>query len=465
MITGNDEVSVKVLAALQNGAKVKELPAIFDISLDQAKRLSRYVNMLQTAQDSLSIQSIERLQAIGLKALFLASLFKERDWDGLNEVLAVTDASTKRDELPRLIDALQEKRQRVQELREEVAMRKKQLERIEEQRQVVMDSLEKIQAKMKKGLEAIKNYDAVTQEFLLEHVGVHEVYDYQKMELKETYILIKRLDSLFQAKLKKEKIISYSDMHYVHRILSMDRFEVAYQERRKNKRAGLLWNPDIEYKRAQKENNYFPHNISETGRYKNGHSLVSSKVKEQIKEIQSELAALDQQKKDMEKEIRLLEKEHVQSFIEAAQRPTLSETEVRLHQRLQNEAGKWLYSRGYAVVFEFTLPNNRRVDVAAINEDGNVIFIEVKASRAGYQADQKWREYLPYCHQFYFLGQFVDVKHDWDRLGREKVGFLFHRKKKIEVLTDCPSGHEPEHAMDMMFPILRAASKKIVYGF
>ncbi|WP_153017648.1 hypothetical protein, partial [Caldibacillus debilis] len=41
-ITGNGELSLKTLEAINNGTKIKDIPKKFPVSLDQAKHLSRY---------------------------------------------------------------------------------------------------------------------------------------------------------------------------------------------------------------------------------------------------------------------------------------------------------------------------------------------------------------------------------------------------------------------------------------
>jgi hypothetical protein len=57
---------------------------------------------------------------------------------------------------------------------------------------------------------------------------------------------------------------------------------------------------------------------------------------------------------------------------------------------------------GVGTVTEFPLPNGRRVDIMALHDDGAFSIVEVKSSVADFRADRKWREYLPFCEQFYF---------------------------------------------------------------
>jgi len=57
---------------------------------------------------------------------------------------------------------------------------------------------------------------------------------------------------------------------------------------------------------------------------------------------------------------------------------------------------------GFAPLTEFKLTNKRRVDVAALDRDGQFLVIEVKSSIADFRADNKWHDYLDFCDYFYF---------------------------------------------------------------
>ncbi len=65
-------------------------------------------------------------------------------------------------------------------------------------------------------------------------------------------------------------------------------------------------------------------------------------------------------------------------------------------------AGRLLAQLGYAPLLETPLPNGRRADVMALGRRGEIAIVEVKSSREDFRADQKWREYQPYCDAFYF---------------------------------------------------------------
>lgn len=57
---------------------------------------------------------------------------------------------------------------------------------------------------------------------------------------------------------------------------------------------------------------------------------------------------------------------------------------------------------GFGTLTEFKLSNGRRVDVMAIDRNGDFVIVEIKSTVADYRADRKWHEYLEYCERFYF---------------------------------------------------------------
>jgi hypothetical protein len=61
-----------------------------------------------------------------------------------------------------------------------------------------------------------------------------------------------------------------------------------------------------------------------------------------------------------------------------------------------------LLEDGYSPILEFTLPNGRRLDVAAIGPGGEMLGVEIKVALADLRGDTKWPDYLDYCDLFYF---------------------------------------------------------------
>ena len=61
-----------------------------------------------------------------------------------------------------------------------------------------------------------------------------------------------------------------------------------------------------------------------------------------------------------------------------------------------------LLADGMSPLREFSLPNGRRLDVAALGKDGALVGVEIKVSVSDFAADDKWPEYLGFCNLFYF---------------------------------------------------------------
>ena len=53
-------------------------------------------------------------------------------------------------------------------------------------------------------------------------------------------------------------------------------------------------------------------------------------------------------------------------------------------------------------IYELTLPNGRRADVAAIGKAGDFVFVEIKSGLPDFRADSKWEDYLEFTDRFYF---------------------------------------------------------------
>lgn len=66
-VTGRDKTSLLILDALNKGTKVKDIPFKFPVSLNQAKRLSRYNNMLNAAAKHLPAPLKEKLEMLGVE--------------------------------------------------------------------------------------------------------------------------------------------------------------------------------------------------------------------------------------------------------------------------------------------------------------------------------------------------------------------------------------------------------------
>jgi hypothetical protein len=61
-----------------------------------------------------------------------------------------------------------------------------------------------------------------------------------------------------------------------------------------------------------------------------------------------------------------------------------------------------LMQEGFSPILEFTLANGRRLDVAALGNNGTILGVEIKVAVGDLKQDIKWPEYLEFCELFYF---------------------------------------------------------------
>ena len=70
--------------------------------------------------------------------------------------------------------------------------------------------------------------------------------------------------------------------------------------------------------------------------------------------------------------------------------------------RLARGVCRMLRDEGFATLTEFPTKSGRRMDVLALGTDGALWCVEVKSSRADFQADHKWHDYLEWCDRLFF---------------------------------------------------------------
>lgn len=428
MITGKDAVSLMVLKELQKGTHVKEAAEANNISIDQAKRLSRYKKILEQADQNLSPMSFLKIQSQGLKILFLAELFKMQDWSGLEEVLAAVDDNTTRDGLKDLIRGLQEKRERTVQFQEEAHNQLSRLEKQALQLRQQFEELQQLRTQIREALSQFHQYDENTTPFILEHVGIFH----------GQYCLKRRLDSLWHKELKKQEIVVFDDFDFVHIIPNIDSFIESYHKRLKN-RGNVLWDEDREYRRWERNSRHaysFPDPY-----YKRGNALVSENLTDKLKEVEASIEKNHSEQEKIHKEIQGMRNTSVKSFIEhVTARDTLSAADLKAHGELQQLCLRWLYDRGYVAVSELVLNNGKRVDVIGYNEAGQIVIVEVKASRADLLADDKWMTYLHYCDEFYFCMHAEVASWRFEDLnGKTEAGLLNPTKRGSSVEVVAPS--------------------------
>jgi len=467
-ITGTDEVSKQVISAIQSGVKIKDIPQQFNISLDQAKRLSRLSNILESTYSQITPEAHERLKQLGSKALALFPLIKNQDWEGINDVLLSVPLDITRDELKDQLVALQKKRERIKSFQDEVDWRLYEINQKNKELIISLDELNKIQIEMDKQVTFLSKYEPAVKQFLFEHLGV----------TKGGHLcLAKRLDYQWQKKLQKKGFLKFlepphpSSLHYdnwmeeygssAYAYLINDLDSIAAELPPRWKRGwDCEWNYEKEEKRSSNHNNkFFGWTVPSNPFYKNTEPL-SAELNNRIAEIKEQLKELEEERSALQREILTLKKSSPQSFIEQVEaRDKLSQNELKKHGQLQELVLKWLYGKGYACITEFTLPNGKRIDTIGFNELGHIIAIEVKSSQKDYLSDHKWENYLDYCDEFYFL---LD-RSSWSK--HSGPGLLEVKGKGLTIVQECGIKCSCSEKEKLIFNISRSLSKKLTFGY
>jgi hypothetical protein len=447
-ITGTDSLSQRIILDLRRGVKVSAIPEMYPVSLDQAKRLSRYSKLLLQAEANLHKEAYERVKMLGLKVLPLAKLFRSGDWEGISEILSVVTDETTRDELELMIKGLEEKRERIRDFKEESSYKIKALQEREQELISKAQRLEQLQDEIRKEINFLQTYSSY--DFLLQHVGLFN----------GQYVLAKRLDVNWQRSLRKRNVIRYDENDYVYYICDLDELVISYENRVKRGKK-CLWDYDIDIERVKGDISSIPRD----GRYKLPTGLAAD-LRSELDHLQQELKRIRAEQKSIHNELERLKKITVRTYMEAVEASnTLSVKELKKHGELQDKAMKWLYQQGYVVASEWTLPNGKRADVVGFNENGRIVIIEVKVSRADFLQDRKWRTYLDYCDEFFFLLHEDAVSVFYEVEDYAKCGLLIEHNKEIEMQRIDQLQHDVKQRDELIFSISRSLAKKIVYGY
>jgi hypothetical protein len=451
-ITGNDSLSKRILLDIDNGAKVSEIPSLYPISLDQAKKLSQFKKLLDLTKQNLEEEYYNRLQLLGIKSSPLSPLFRQADWGGIIEILSVVTDETTRDELQLLITALKKKRERIFELKEKADLTLSELEDADKSLRAKEKELIQMRKEMNEIMSIFNKYLEPFRSFLAEYLGLYE----------GELVLAKRLNVNWQQSLWKDGIIVYDEMLYVFFIKNLSDFVESLMSRHKR---GLeyRWNPDQDINRITKLTSWS--DMPYDGKYKIP-AAFSNPIMNSINEVNSELEKIRNKKLVIAQELKKMKNKTVQSYMKMAEvSDYLSTRDIKLHKELQNKALKWLFQRGFISVAEFTLPNGKRADIFAYNESQIVIF-EIKVSQGDLATDQKWMEYLPYCHEFYFL-----TPSDLEMAATQKVkevncGQYVETANSIKIIRpDERNVEQVNHDDELKFAAGQLLSRKFIYGY
>jgi hypothetical protein len=137
-----------------------------------------------------------------------------------------------------LIDALDEKRERIKEFKEKADLGLQEIEKAEQSLQVKEKELLQLQKELNEQLQVFKEYPEPFCSFLGEYLGLFE----------GKLVLAKRLNVNWQRSLRKQGIIEYDEFQYVYFLKDFNSFIESLKSRH-NRGLEYRWNPDKDIKR------------------------------------------------------------------------------------------------------------------------------------------------------------------------------------------------------------------------
>jgi hypothetical protein len=448
MITGRDEMSLQVIKMLNENMKHQEIAEILGISINNIKRLSRYNNMLIQANEHLQERSIKKIQELGLKILPLTSLFKNKDYKGLDEILIDIPNDIKRSEINSFIKALEKKRDVVKDIKKratyEIERLKREEEKIEEEIQEIQVAIEK--KKLVKRI--LKDLDPKEKELLQDYLGFH----------KGNIALKRKIHTNWDAELSRNKIIEheYDTENYAWYdltiILDIEKFIKSLQNRLSSKEKinfykKFYWRTIISFDANLKKI------VAEKKKELEEVFIEREKSINRLQEAENIAITKYLNIKDEYKEYKIKEK-------------------IELQRALKKEAIKYLYDHGYAAI-------DIEEGAAAYNQEKNIIIIDTRIYDEELVYDDKWKRSLNKCNQLYLIYNKKDYYFDTPIGIRQKrffediesngVGIIQYKQtsKKIELEVV----HEAQireltkkDSTEVVFQIARKISKHMIFG-
>lgn len=453
MINGLDEISQKCLDALASGLGPKELTAKYPVSLDQAKRLSRLNKLYNLAEPHLTPELFMKLKTLGQKVLMWSKVFKNQDWESLAELITATDTDTKRDTYQYMVQAVAEKRQRVEDIANNYQMLLDQLQQKEDEINKAKKEHQEYLTQVKKFINEIENYPEEVKKVLMEILArlKDDKIEVGFKDYNVKYCLARRLIEDWQKELKRKGIIYYDHYNYIWYVLNFEKFVTQVEERLKNKRKK------------------FYH--EDGGYYRYHGSRINTKLRDSLDKVNDKIKQLESERRQIKRQLNQAKKKDPKSFLEnVLVSNQLSAKDIETHGRLQVQGLKWLFNKEFAAVAEL-VHEHYRFDAIGFDRNGKIIIIEAKASYEDFSRDIKWQEYLKYCDELYFMiPDRIRYYGVFGELNKKGAGLLSLSKGgKLKEVYGAPlsfKGKMPQDLrQELMFKISRLASRWATYGF
>ena len=131
---------------------------------------------------------------------------------------------------------------------------------------------------------------------------------------------------------------------------------------------------------------------------------------------------------------------------------------LKTGQLLARGMARHLAGLGFVSLEEFPPIKGLRVDLLALGRKSEIWIIECKSSREDFMSDKKWRNYLPWCDQYFWA---VPTDFPVDILP-EQTGVFWADGYDAELMRDAPiSTLSPARRKSIIHRFARRAARRL----
>ena len=131
---------------------------------------------------------------------------------------------------------------------------------------------------------------------------------------------------------------------------------------------------------------------------------------------------------------------------------------LKTGQLLARGMARHLAGLGFVSLEEFPPIKGLRVDLLALGRKSEIWIIECKSSREDFMSDEKWRNYLPWCDQYFWA---VPTNFPVDILP-EQTGVFWADGYDAELMRDAPiSTLSPARRKSIIHRFARRAARRL----
>ena len=131
---------------------------------------------------------------------------------------------------------------------------------------------------------------------------------------------------------------------------------------------------------------------------------------------------------------------------------------LKMGQLLARGMARHLAGLGFVSLEEFPPIKGLRVDLLALGRKSEIWIIECKSSREDFMSDEKWRNYLPWCDQYFWA---VPTDFPVDILP-EQTGVFWADGYDAELMRDAPiSTLSPARRKSIIHRFARRAARRL----